>query len=807
MRYNTRFMDRLFSATEERDAELTEQVANDIEAAKENGSVDTDEVVYEDAGDGKVAITDKGNGEVTIAEQGEDGNYDLYPYEPTAQLEGYLHPGEDGVTPGMQQGAPDEDYMDHMQDGFVESPNAWETALEGPDGEGIELGAREFSVSTTNAAVLRIFSDQEFCERVFSEVIESEETAKVGDLKIEKDPEDENTVIVTSESTGDQAKVVMEDDEMEVTELDSKNFCGDGECCDEDDLCPLHVVGVDTGNHVLVDSLEYDEESAQDLAQRLTEDGVDAVQIFEDSEEARDYAINLLDNLGADGEDDLDEPEEVTYSDHTIYVTRYYSNNTVYMDRLFSEGENGISASQDEIESAIEDGEQIENDDEVITPVGAATAVVEDKETGEFTKIVIKGDVMDAKAISEDEADRLTDGLAVEKFDGEKDDEDEEDEEEEKEYSDIYSDEYETKFFSANEIMTSYMERIFSGDADEDEIESAIEDGEQVETDNEVITPIDDETAVIEDKDNGEFTKATLDEDGVDLRPISEDEASELLDEVGVEDEEEEKEYSDIYSDENETRFFSANEIVTDYMERVFNEETAADEDEIESAIEDGEQVETDDEVITPIDNETAIIEDKESGEYTKAVVDEDGIDLRPISEDDAEELLDSVEVEDEDDDEDEDEEEEKEYSEMDTLDKFFADVVAAPQGQMVPAQSVPAQAMPQVPVDELGNPVQFDANGNPIPAAGPVQDQPSLETIEDKAIAAVQSIQAAAAEAEATIMNAKAAPAQNVEPDLQEAQFSWFEDYSYNDDEEAYEKTFSCGEGEDTLVSFLNNI
>ena len=63
--YNTRFMSRMFSATEEGDEELTGQVAKDIEDAKENGVVDTDEVRYEDEGDGRVSITDKGNGEVT----------------------------------------------------------------------------------------------------------------------------------------------------------------------------------------------------------------------------------------------------------------------------------------------------------------------------------------------------------------------------------------------------------------------------------------------------------------------------------------------------------------------------------------------------------------------------------------------------------------------------------------------------------------------------------------------------------------------------------------------------------------------
>ena len=64
---NTRFMEVLFSAVENNDEELTAQVAKDIEDAKANGVVDTDEVKYEDAGDGRVAITDKETGEVTVA--------------------------------------------------------------------------------------------------------------------------------------------------------------------------------------------------------------------------------------------------------------------------------------------------------------------------------------------------------------------------------------------------------------------------------------------------------------------------------------------------------------------------------------------------------------------------------------------------------------------------------------------------------------------------------------------------------------------------------------------------------------------
>ena len=708
--YNTRFMNRMFSATMEGDEELTDQVANDIETAKDQGAVDTDEVVYEDAGDGKVAITDKGNGEVTIAEQGEEGNYDLYPYYPTQNLEGYLHPGEDGVTPGNQRGGVYESYRDHLPEDFSWSDYD-NLAYNGEYDDEDDSESREFSVSTDNAVVSKIFSDQAFCERIFSEVIDSEETAKVGELKIEKDPDEDNTVIVTNETTGDQAKVVLDDDEMEVTELDSKNF---GDCCgycgDDDDVDQYHVVGVDTDNHMLVNSVEFDQDSAEDLAARLEEDGVDAVKVLEDGEDARDYADSLLENMGVDSSDEVGEPEEATYSDHTVYFTKYYSNNTLYMDRLFSEEANGIEDAQEDIETSIEKGEQVETDDEVITPVGESTAVVEDKNTGEFTKVVLKGDAIDSKPISEDEADRLTEDINVEKIDGIDDDDDEEDEE--KEFSDLNWNYDGTKLFSDYEYMTDYMERLFSDEADTDEedIADAIESGEEVETDETVITPVDDETAVIEDKESGEYTKATLgDDDKVELESIDDDEAQDLLEDISVEEHDDEDEDDD---EEDEKKF-------------------------------------------------------SDFGYYDY-------------------------------------------FYDNPMLDKFFAEV---PQGgQPVQGQPAPDAQMqeggeqPQY-VDENGNPIEVDENGNPIqPEEEPQQQQmPPLESIEDKAVAAVQSIQAAAAEAESMIMNAKAAPVQEQSPDLQEAQFSWFDDYGYNENDSIYQKTFS--DSEDTLVSFLNNI
>lgn len=789
--WNTRFMSRLFSATEEGDEELTEQVANDIEGARKNGSVDTDEVHYEDEGDGKVSITDKENGEVTIAERAEDGNYDLYPAQVTENLAGYLHPEMDGVTPGQQiDPNAGEDAFEHIQNGVI-SPNVpgyglnpqagFEPSIEGlaecgPEGCDDE---REFSVSTDNTAVLKIFSSQAYWEKTFSEVIESEETAKVGDIKVEKDPDEENTVIVTNITTGDQAKVTLEENEMEVTELDSKNFCGD--CCeDEGQYEALHVVGVDPNNHVIVDAPEYEEESAQELADMLTNDGVQGVQIFDNPEDARSYAFELLENLGAESEDDIEEPQQVEYSDHSIYVTRYYSNNTEYMDRLFSESSEGVEGSQEDIEDAIESGEEIENDNEIITPVDSETAIVEDKNSGEFTKVTLDGDELDCKPISKAEADELTENLVIE-------DENADEEEDEKEFSeDIYYNDDLTKFFSEDEYMTDYMTKIFSDDENsEEEIVDAIESGEQVENDSEVITPIDNETAVVEDKKSGEFTKATLDGDSVELKAISEDEADELTENLKVEN----KEFSeDMYYNDDLTKFFSEDEILTDYMVKLFSDDED-NEEEIADAIESGEQIENDEEVITPVNNETAVIEDKESGEFTKATLDEDGegVELKAISEEEADELTKNIAVEDNDDDEDEDEKEFSEYyyDEDPILDKFFADAIGGQEQAGGQQQLFDAQGNPVAIMDEQGN-IQA------IPQeAQQAQQGPSLEVIEDTALQAVNQIQQAAQEASNMIMQAKEAPVANQEQDLQEAQFS--------------ERAFSELGENDTLVSWLN--
>ena len=191
-------------------------------------------------------------------------------------------------------------------------------------------------------------------------VLESEETSVVGDLKIEK--VDDDTVVVTSQSTGDQAAVTLDDDEMEVKELDQKEmsyyddydeepalysvildedefnlaqylfgepeeiddeegFEGGEEIEDEDDAYyddgmesyePQYIVGIDADNHQVVDAPVYNDEQAQELAQHLTEIGVDGVSVFDSPGEARDYADQLMESVGVPvGEEAaLDEPVE-----------------------------------------------------------------------------------------------------------------------------------------------------------------------------------------------------------------------------------------------------------------------------------------------------------------------------------------------------------------------------------------------------------------------------------------------------------------------------------------------------------------
>jgi len=752
---NTRFMSRMFSAVNENDEELLNQVDTDIKTANKDGKFDTDELSYVALGENKVEVTDKENGEQTIIEMADDGAYDLYPAEfeaePTEQPEGFLHPEGDGVTPSDAEGAPDEKVEDHNPEtelpGTVEE-NAEENAedvcpecgqkhpceCESEEEKCDEEDEEEKTYSGDNSVVARIFSDQVFCERIFSEVIESEETAKVGDLKVEKVPE-ESAVVVTDEKTGDQARVEVSDDELNVQELDTKNFSEEGEeMANEEEFMPLHVVGVDSFNHQIVDSACYDEESANDLVARLQEVGVDGVAVFDNEEAARDYAISLLNGLGADS---YDEPEQVEFSEHDVFVTPFHTDNTAFMTRLFSEACNEIDATQSTIENVIETGNKTETATEIITPVDEETVIVEDKDNGELTKVVLDDETLECEPISEEDANVMM-------ADEEK----------------TYSNNAETKFFSSHEHMTEYMCRLFSEEADEKDIEKAIEENEQVETESEIITPVDNETAVIEDKDNGEYTKATMTEDDIEVVPISEEEAADLTEEK-------------TYSNEAETKFFSSHEYMTEYMCRLFSDE--ASEDDIEKAIEDGEVVETETEVITPVDEETAVIKDKENGEYTKAVLSEDDIDLAPLSDEDAEEMINvDDETEEEAEGDDENEDEEKTYSYMD---KFFANV-PAPGAETAEPDFVKAV---------------YDENGKLVPLEEEKEEAPSVEAIEDAALAAVQAINNAANESVNAIMEAKNTPAEDEQAELQEAQFS-------------EKETENKVDTNDTMISWLNN-
>ena len=231
-------------------------------------------------------------------------------------------------------------------------------------------------------------------------------------------------------------------------------------------------------NHQIVDASEFDEESAQELVERLTEQGVDAVQVFDNPEDARDYAIQLLAGLGVESEENVEEPVQAEFSDHTIYVTKFYTNNTEFMTRMFSEAVNDIDASQDSIEDAIENGDEIETDTEIITPIDAKTAVIEDKENGEFTKAVMDDEVLDVTPISEEEAEELTDHITIDE-----DSEVDEDSEEEKEFSTL------DKFFA--EALTPAVESagqmMFNVDAQGNPISPVAEEAPVAEPTPEVV--------------------------------------------------------------------------------------------------------------------------------------------------------------------------------------------------------------------------------------------------------------------------------------------------------------------------------
>jgi hypothetical protein len=659
----TKFMQVMFSATESEDQELAKQVAEDIEAAKENGNVETEEIDYRHVGNGDVMVHDKVNNELTLAQRSEEDpdSYDLIAM-PDELLEKYLHPAEDGVTPDESIASGEtEDFHEHVGPEYYEQGEAkvqdLADAHEACEGE--ECEEKEFSVYTDNTAVQRIFSDQAFMERLFSEVIESEETAKVGDIKVEKIGED--TILVTSESTGDQAKVELDGEEMEVTELEQKEMSEveeeeyEDEEMEDEQYEPMFVVGVDVDNHVIVDAPVYTEEDAVDLIEKLEDAGVEGLGLFECPDEAREHAEALLNELGVQNEENIAEPEQAEFSDHDIYVTRFFSDAEVeemYMERFFSE--------------------------------------VDPEECTDFM----------LKMFSETEEDAPA----------------------------------------------------------QESIEKALESGKEVETAEEVITPVSENEVIVEDKENGEFTKVVVNEGDMDAEKISEEEASEILGE-------EEKEFS-----------------VTSYMVRLFSEvegEEMPMKGDVEKAIESKEVVETADEIITPVSENEVIVEDKENGEFTKVEVAEDGeLDAKAISEEKASEIIEKKDEEapaedlkDEvkEDVEDKKEEEEKSFSDP-IMAKFFAEVmaqtapIAAPMAQAAPAP-VPQELLQAQAAQEVAQATQD------IPAV--VEETPSVEAIEDKALAAVEAIHAAAQDAANMIQQAKEAPVPGAEEDLQEAQFS----------------------------------
>ena len=473
----TRFMQVMFSAAENNDEELTSQVANDIETAKaseEGSGVEDDEVSYVNLGSGKVLITDKGTGEATVAEQNEEDpeQYDLEGFENDEDLEKYLHT-IDGVTPDENvQTEVTENFEDHMTGEDVISPNLEDGGLNPeaghersvtevtPEEEEFEDDDEEekvYSVTMTeeelnmfseycedlinnsNLASVKIFSEPEFYAKVFSDVLDEDKPAILGDLKIEKT--DDDTIVVTDLESGDEAQVTVdEDNEFVVNDVQKElsdeekvysvtmteeelnmfsEYCEslyseeEEDECDEDNCGeqyePLFVVGIDPVNHVIVDSPVYSEEDANILAQRFAEDGVEAVEIFDCPDAARDHATSLLGEVGVTEIEQVAEPQEHQFSDVTIYTTRYFTDCTEFMFKLFSETDENITDTQDNIEDAIESGEQKETESEVITPIDDETAVVHDKDNDEYTKVTLTDDEINTEKLTEEEADDLLD--------------------------------------------------------------------------------------------------------------------------------------------------------------------------------------------------------------------------------------------------------------------------------------------------------------------------------------------------------------------------------------------------------------
>jgi hypothetical protein len=519
-------MQVMFSATENKDEELMTQVANDVEAAKTEGSFEDDEVTYVNLGSGKVLVVDKENGESTVIEEDPENaeGYSLEGFENQDEaLEKYLHPLNDGVTPDENvQTEETENVEDNHLGGAEISESVPEvTVEENAEGEGCpecgeEKGSDECEDNEeereySNTAVAKLFSDPDFYYRIFSEVVTEDKPAFIGDLKIEVDEEDPETIIVTDTDSGDAAQVnIDENGEAIVNELQK-------EYTEEEQYEPLYVVGINEDTNELVDAQVYGEEEANELAQRYLEIGISGVNIFEDQLEAQEYAAGLLGELGVTELEAHAEPEEHAFSDMEevpVFVTRYFTDaelyepTTAFMDRLFSEVEDEITDSQDIIEDSIESGEQVEDGNLVITPISSEAAVVADKENGEYTKVVLDEDELDIEKIDEDEADELTKDIEV----------------------------GEEKTYSEYEIGLS----MYSDS--QDEVAEAIETGDEVEDDDKKITPISDDTAIVYDKENDEFTKVVLDENkDLETSHITEEEAGQEIEDAAA-DEDENKE-------------------------------------------------------------------------------------------------------------------------------------------------------------------------------------------------------------------------------------------------------------------------
>lgn len=419
---HTRFMDRLFSATAENDEELTSQVSEDIEKAKSDGSFEDDEMKYDHIGDGRVIATDRANGEMTLIHP-MDGETDVYDLERISgeDLEKFLHP--EIVDGGVS--VEDTTVGDYNKPGDPEGLDGC-CSCGDPNCPGCE--SKEFSVSTNNTALLKFFSDQVSSEMATEIATNTDQPVTVGDLSFEKEGDDE--VIVTDMSSGDKAKVSLDGPELEVTELDQKNFKSFSNKMEvirrkvyshAEQYDPIFVVGIDLDNNVLVNAPVMSSEAAQELATRLTDIGVANVQVFENPDEARDYGIGLIESNGGVQVETQEEEHNFSDVDVPIYTNRYFSEYvTPFMAKMFSEAEEDITATQDMIEDAVEKGEQIETEDEIITPVDSDTAVVEDKETGDFTKVDLTDDSMHLECIDEETADQLTDHLEVDDEEGEK---------------------------------------------------------------------------------------------------------------------------------------------------------------------------------------------------------------------------------------------------------------------------------------------------------------------------------------------------------------------------------------------------